>query len=55
MELQKIMNQFNLDSAQMEMLQNEAKKDRWASFFSNLIGSGASLAGAFIPTPKAKT
>lgn len=52
MELQKIMNQFNLDSAQMEMLQNEAKKDRWASFFSNLIGSGAGIAGAALKLPK---
>jgi hypothetical protein len=52
-ELQRIMNQFNLDATQMEILQNEAKKDRWSNFFSNLIGGGASIAGAALklPTP----
>jgi len=46
LELQRIMNQFNLDTAQLEMVQNEAKKDRWANFFGNLIGGGATVAGA---------
>lgn len=48
MELQRIMNQFNLDGAKMEMLQNEAKKDRWSSFFSNLIGGGAEVLGGYL-------
>ena len=47
-QLQQIMNQFNLDAAQMEMLQNEAKKDRWSSFFSNLIGSAAAVGGGYL-------
>lgn len=47
-ELQKIMNQFNLDATQMQLLQDQAKKDRWASFFANLLGSGASVLGAVL-------
>jgi hypothetical protein len=52
-QLQQIMNQYNLDASKMEALQNEAKKDRWANFFSNLIGSGASVAGAALGAPAA--
>jgi hypothetical protein len=51
-QLQQIMNQYNLDASKMEALQNEAKKDRWASFFSNLIGSGADIAGAALGVKK---
>jgi len=49
-QLQQIMNQFNLDAAQMEMLQNEAKKDRWSSFFANLLGGAARVGGAYVGT-----
>lgn len=47
-QLQQIMNQFNLDSAGMDILQNEAKKDRWSSFFSNLLGGGANVLGGYL-------
>ena len=45
MELQRIMNQFNLDATQMQIVQEQARKDRWASFFANLLGGGAAAAG----------
>ena len=51
-ELQRIMNQFNLDATQMKILQDQAKKDRWASFFANLIGGGAEAAGAYYGAKK---
>jgi len=51
-QLQQIMNQFNLDVTQMEMLQNEAKKDRWSSFFSNLLGGGAEILGGALGIKK---
>ena len=51
-QLQQIMNQFNLDAAQMEMLQQEAKKDRWSSFFSNLLGGGAEILGGALGIKK---
>jgi len=49
-ELQRIMNQFNLDATQMEIVQNEAKKNRWSSFFSNLLGGAAEVGGAYVGT-----
>ena len=52
-QLQQIMNQFNLDAAQMEMLQQEAKKDRWSSFFANIFGGAAEVAGGYLGGPLA--
>ena len=53
--LAQMQNQYNLDASQMEMLQNEAKKDRWSSFWANLMGSGAMVAGAAVGQPAAAT
>jgi len=52
-ELQRIINQFNLDATQIRVLQDQAKKDRWASFFSNVFGGAAEVAGGYLGGPLA--
>jgi len=50
--LAQIRNQFNLDATKMEILQNEAKKDRTVSFFSNLLGGGFDILGGWLGLKK---
>jgi len=46
LEFQRIRNQFNLDAAQMRILQDQARKDRWSNFFANIFGGAAEVGGA---------
>ncbi len=45
-KLAEITNQYGLDAAKLEALQQEAKKDRWSNFFANLLGGAATVGGA---------
>jgi hypothetical protein len=45
-KLAEIQNTYRLDASKLAVLQSEAKKDRWANFFANLLGGGANIAGA---------
>jgi hypothetical protein len=42
-KLAEIQNQYQLDATKLQVLQQEAQKDRVASFFSNLIGGAADI------------
>lgn len=55
MQFTQIMNDFNLNRAELEIMQVQAEKDRKASFWSNLIGgtigAGGNILGSMLGKP----
>jgi hypothetical protein len=47
-KLAEIMNNYQLDATKLQVLQEEAKKDRIASFWSNLLGGAMTATGGVL-------